>query len=149
MKKSSITIFGVVVLSFFITSYMDPNEKNRYIQSVTVLNVPPGNWDMTSAPDLSIQIIRASSNNWEYITKVANDVKNVPITLNFPNEILATNENWKMRLVDVDDWKLAETTYDVILSWNSFNPVTSGNGGKIKFNNDNGVTILEINYTER
>ena len=116
---------------------------DRYVQSVTVLNVTSSNWDNFSGPDLQVKFSKSSSTNWDYVTNIATDQSSVPHTLYFSSPILVTNENWDIILVDEDTG-----TDDVIYTLYGFNPKTSGSGGKIQIT-VSGQVVMEINYTEQ
>ena len=120
------------------------SEKNWYLHSVRVLNVPSTNWDSFSAPDLRIDLARSASSVWSFSTNTASNNTTVPATLSFSGEVLLTDENWDMRLVDEDDLDPDDVIYNI----SQFNPKNTGRNGKVELSS-NGQTVMELLYDAR
>lgn len=71
------------------------------------------------------------------------NVSGLPITIFFPQPILFSEEDWSLRLVDID-----AGTDDIIYESN-FDPYMEvSQAGTMPFLLDNGETAFELNYTE-
>ena len=144
MKAFVFSLLIILVLSSCKKDNPEPTKvPNRYLQSVTILSVTTFNWDNLSDPDLKINLRRNSSSGWEYTTYTINNNSTYPVTITFSNEILATDENWQMQLVDDDS---PDNDDEICIV--TFNPITTGSNGKIPFTK-NSQDAMELNYQDK
>lgn len=141
----------ILNLAFILTAFLiflssceelDETEdlENAYIESVTIINIPPYYWDNGSSPDLLLKLAKQNSPEWTYLTNQSDNVESVPEILLFDEEINITNEDWELELVDIDDFNEDDQIYRII-----FNPFDNAEKGKIPiYHND--LLVLEFNY---
>lgn len=114
-----------------------------YVTSVTIINVPPDNWDVDGGPDLQLKLTQDSSSEWNYITNKLSDVTQVPSLLEFYEPIKMTDELWAIQLIDVDGL----TSDDLIYENLTFNPYQQVLDSVIPIYN-NGLLVMELNYIQ-
>ena len=146
--RTAVRIFKVgiilTVFALFITSCEEENDignlDNAYIESVTVINVPPYYWDNASSPDLQLKLAPKSSSEWRYLTNRIKNVEVVPEILLFDVDIKITDEDWELELIDYDDLNADDVIYRI-----TFNPYEDAENSKIPIFY-NGLLVLEFNY---
>lgn len=133
------------VLCFALASCDDEgnfDDRERYLIGVEVLQLPNLQYDSDgSAPDLRVDLKRRSTNFWEFSTYVRNNANRLPVFLQFPSEVLATDEYYEISLVDED---LNELSDDVIFTW-EFQAELEGEDGIIEFY-DQGELVMLLEY---
>jgi hypothetical protein len=146
MKKSTLirfTLFLSVFIFFACKKEVIVTDcVKRHAESITVKVLPDG-IDLFSNPDLRCDISPLISNYWAYVSNTVDNVSGLPITIFFPQPILFSEEDWSLRLVDID-----AGTDDIIYESN-FDPYMEvSQAGTMPFLLDNGETAFELNYTE-
>ena len=119
------------------------NERNRYIFGAEVRQLPNLQYDSdNSPPDLRVDIKRRSANFWEFSSLVRNNANRLPTFLQFPSEILATDEWYEISLVDEDAGELSD---DEIFFW-EFHPVEEGGAGIYEFFDSQNRLVMILEY---
>ncbi|MDX2002049.1 MAG: hypothetical protein SFW35_06445 [Chitinophagales bacterium] len=147
------TMGGLLLAGLFSISIIsckddDDEDLDVYIQSVEVLNTVSSTGDPFSDADLRVDLKRASVSNYEYSTNVSQDNATLPVTLSFPNEILATQENWIIRLVD-DNGSDFPSGDDEEIYTVTFNPTVNINSNDEIILKVNTLDALRINVQQR
>lgn len=132
-------------LSLFLMGCEDNgsiDDRERYLIGVDIIQLPNLQYDSDGTPpDLRVDLKRRSTNFWEFSTYVRNNANRLPVFLQFPSEVLATDEFYEISLVDED---LNELSDDVIFTW-EFQAVLDGEYGIIEFF-DNGELVMVLEY---
>lgn len=135
----------LIAFGLFLASCDDDrniDERERYLIGVDIIQLPNLQYDSDgSPPDLRVDLKRRSTNFWEFSTYVRNNANRLPVFLQFPSEILATDEFYEISLVDED---LNELSDDVIFTW-EFQAVLDGEDGIIEFF-DNNELVMVLEY---
>ena len=118
----------------------------KYLVDVTLTSVAStdneGNvWDDGGEPDVRIRFSKNSSSDFDYQTGIADDFSSAT-NLAVGSSVQFTNENWKYIILD-DDGLLGTET----IAAGTFNPLTSGDNGKITL--ANGSTVFSFNTNTR
>ncbi|MDZ7847973.1 MAG: hypothetical protein U5L96_15145 [Owenweeksia sp.] len=103
MKK----LYPLLLLSVILTSACETENEvdppKRYLKSVRIVALPALQYDTDgSPPDLRVDLKRRSTNFWEFSTETLVNAGNLPAFLNFPAEVLGTDEVYEIRIIDED-----------------------------------------------
>lgn len=140
----------VLACSFFITAcdtekddVIAPVEdlSNTFIKSVTIINIPPFNWDNGSSPDLYLILSLFSDTNIVYFTNQVDNVEKVPDTLYFSQHVPLFDDIWQINLIDQDDINDHDVIYKI-----SSNLYKNASNGKIPIIIDD-LLLMEFNYS--
>ncbi len=135
----------VIVFSSCDKEIIEPEETldNAYIQSVSIINIPPNDWDIGTDPDLKLFLAKENSETWTYATNQVNNVDEVPYELFFETEVPITDENWILKLIDEDDSSPDDEIYKI-----TFNPYHEFKDGYIPvYYND--LEVVKFYYTKK
>lgn len=137
-----------IVFALALSACDDDNgidNRNRYFDGIEVLELPNIQYDSDgSAPDLRVDLKRSSVNYWEFSTYTRTNADRLPVFLQFPSEVLATDELYEISLIDEDPNELSD---DVIFTW-EFQALEEGNQGVIEFF-DSGELVMVLEYDLR
>lgn len=116
--------------------------QNVYAKSVTIFTIPATDWDSFSSPDLKVYLSRSASSSWDYSTPELSDHSSTPVTLTFYSPVLMTDEDWDIKIVDVD----SPDPDDNIYTSYGFSPYPIPTDMSLGFiNNSSGQLVFQIN----
>ncbi len=139
-----VTLLGIVVgLSSCEKDEPGTTCTHRKVTNVTIHFVPNANsLDPFSDPDYRVDFATSNSSEWSFATHTAENVTSLPVTIAFPLDIIMTDENWEVQLVDEDS-----PDADDLVCRESFNPFKIGENGVFSFEKD-GQVLFELEYIE-